>query len=564
MTTSVSSSSTFTRTGGISLSPILSLHCNVWAPVPLATLLEVSSPQLPSAYVATPLPGNDWDASCPQLLVEGVSHTTTAFPVIAPPTYPIPAVRSATSVITGAVIAAGSLVGVGSQGGGVHGIQIAMLVIHVQTLCAANEGNVNHGEEASIATPDDLCCDLGTSPTQLSFDDYGGVYLGGVLGNTILVMGSTMMRFIAGKMLLRLPQLDEKDPNCVKRILRHMRSLAPPSGPVTLSWTAYMFLLCPTVSLCVALASDGTMPAYARWMGGLVLPLWLMPWAGAFFGLCWWGRRVEFAFYGEAQRKRKQQSSTRKAQKEARTTTTFFGNVHDWLLKETEELKPLRRHALQAAKQLRLFGSVFASYRAARHWAFNVEVFFAFVAGTIAGLFLLRASSALCSGSAWGWAVVAVGIAETTTAVALQAFSLRLELVCFVLVMLFTIVSEIVALVYPDESDAANALSTVAAVLQAFLMMYGALEHFHLRLRVRISLSGAFFSAGRGHALGEFHLEALPKLSPALTMTRHTQHQPLAFDGSDKTSRFRSREEALERLLKLICESQNVRPLTHE
>ncbi|CUG90087.1 Hypothetical protein, putative [Bodo saltans] len=49
--------------------------------------------------------------------------------------------------------------------------------------------------------------------------------------------------------------------------------------------------------------------------------------------------------------------------------------------------------------------------------------------------------------------------------------------------MVFTILSEIIALLNPNAVDATNALSVVAAALQMVSMIYGAFEHFRLRNR---------------------------------------------------------------------------------
>ncbi|CUG29621.1 transmembrane protein, putative [Bodo saltans] len=135
---------------------------------------------------------SDWSPSCPFDL--DASSTTTPTLVVVPHAYPLPFVRSATSVVVGSSVVAGSLLG-GSYGA-VHGIQAAMLILRAQALCA--EGS------SDPATPEELCCDLGTSPTQWRLPGYGGVYLGGVVANTLIVLCSTIMRFATGKFLRRL------------------------------------------------------------------------------------------------------------------------------------------------------------------------------------------------------------------------------------------------------------------------------------------------------------------------------------------------------------------------
>jgi hypothetical protein len=168
--------------------------------------------------------------------------------------------------------------------------------------------------------------------------------------------------------------------------------------------------------------------------------------------------------------------------------------VRKWLLEATEELVPRRgaKLLLVAAEQLRRYGSVFAGYRAARHWYFSVEVWFAIATGLVTGLMLrTMGGTDPCAGAGWAWGVVAVGAVETAAALLLRAFALRLELVVFVCVMLLTMAAEIVALVDPNAVVASNGLSIAAAVLQLVAMLYGALEHF--RWRSSIAAGGAPF-----------------------------------------------------------------------
>ncbi|CUG88103.1 membrane-associated protein, putative [Bodo saltans] len=421
-----------------------------------------------------------------------VSETNQA---IVPNPFSSPRVRSVSSVAIGVTISVGSVLGVGSYAGAVHGIQAAMLVIRVQTLCASNSRGVEEagggGDALSpAATPDDLCCDLGTSPTQLTLPDYGGVYLGGVLGNCAIVAIATIMRFAVGKTVHSLAVgqqhagIDQQ--TCFTRILPYLRKLAPPSGPVTLSWTPYMFLLCPTVSLCIALVSDGTVPLYAQLVAGCLFPLLLVPWAGAFAGLCWWwGQRVTFAF-GRVEPQKYSKATDKSTKKRIRRSP--LGEAHAWLFEVTEELAPRYGEYFNelAREQLRRFGSVFASYRAARCWYFNIEAGFAIATGVATGLMLRQMSSTdPCAGtSGWAWAVVGVGIVETMIALIVRAFALRLELAVFASVMTLTILSEAAALLDPNEVEVANGLSTAAAVLQVLAVLYGAFEHFLLRRRI--------------------------------------------------------------------------------
>jgi hypothetical protein len=516
----------------------VSLQCNVWSPIPLQQLLVTSTSRLLPSTVNLSSPGkSDWNPNCPLDLE--VSNTATPTLVIVPHTYPVPSVRSATSVVVGSSVVAGSLLG-GSYGA-VHGIQAAMLILRAQALCADGSSDA--------ATPDELCCDLGTSPTQWRLPGYGGVYLGGVVANTLIVLCSTIMRFGTGKLLRRL-HLDEKHTTLLSRVLQRLRTLAPPSGPVTLSWTAYMFLLCPTVALCVALASDGTMPAYARWVGGVALLLWLVPWAGAFFGLCWRGRPVVFAFHGIIALRKNEEGKkvSRRAHRRHGCSLPTLRGAHAWLFLETEELAPRRglHFKEQATEQLRRFGSVFASYRAARYWCFNVEVWFAIATGVATGLMLRQMSSTdPCTGSGWAWAVVGVGILETITALLLRAFALRLELVGFVAVMVFAILSEVVALLNPAAASASFALCIVSALLDQCFVLFGAVEHLLLRHRlshVQVSVGTDALTSGGGF-LVPFPGDAIRRGG------RRT-----VLNANDETGRI---ERSLSDMIEMICTSNH-------
>ncbi|CUG81703.1 membrane-associated protein, putative [Bodo saltans] len=542
----------------------LTLLCNTWSPAPLAELLTLSDARLSASLVKTPSPGSDWDASCPAV---SMSVTITQSIIAVPQQHSTVSSRGATSVLVGSAIWFGSLLG--GTVGGVHGIQAAMLLLRVQSICAGSAS-----PSFSVVTPVDLCCDLSTSPTLLTTPGYAGVYVGAVLGNTVVVVFSTGLRYFVGQLLRRTNVISDESPSSWRsRIIHRLRSFAPPSGPVTLSWTAYMFLLFPTVSLCVAIVSDVTMPAYARWFGGFVLPLWLVPWAGAFFGLCWWG--VVFAFRSapkEAKKHcaRRHINFTSAAARSRRRPPLLptIQEAHDWLLEASEVLVPRRGAKLRnlAKAQLRRFGSVFASYRAARYWCFNVEKK-KIATGVATGLMLRQMGSTdPCAGAGWAWAVVGVGILEITTALVLRAFALRLELTAFVAVMMFAILSEIVALLFPNTVDAANALSIVAAVLQMLSMLYGALEHFRLQNRSDRELVLSPQAAGAGSVGSEqggrdySNVYALSSLSNDDCLCIAPKFCSAPASGMTGAKRgMVSGESTLGSLVALICEEQERR-----
>ncbi|CUG90085.1 membrane-associated protein, putative [Bodo saltans] len=538
----------------------LTLLCNTWSPTPLAELLTLSETRLSALLVKTPSPGSDWDASCP-----AVSMTVTDTPaMIMVPQQRLPvSVKAASSVLVGGAIWFGSLLG--GTVGGVHGIQAAMLLLRVQLLCEESDSPSTTG---SVMTPVDLCCDLSTSPTQLTTPGYAGVYVGGVFGNTIVIVGSTGLRYFVGQLLQRADVSSNKPPLWWGRIVHRLRSLAPPSGPVTLSWTAYMFLLCPTVSLCVALASDETLPSSARWLGGVMLPLWLVPWTGAFFGLCWCGAAFAFRSVTKETKPHGTKRHVAFTSAAARSRHLFslptIRETHDWLLEAQEELVPRRGSKLRslAKEQLRRFGSVFAGYRAARYWCFNVEVGFAIATGAATGLMLRQMGSTdPCAGSGWAWAVVGVGVVETTAAVVLRAFALRLELAVFVAVMVFTILSEIVALLNPNAVAEANALSIVAAVLQILSMLYSAFEHFRLRHRTNGEQLRPLQAVGTAFQQPEpksdyLNAHALRSLSSGGLSTSTFLSATLLRTTVAKRSTV-SVESSLESLVSLICEAQD-------
>ncbi|CUI11642.1 transmembrane protein, putative [Bodo saltans] len=210
------------------------------------------------------------------LMHDVCSGTQTETHAAVPPQHSQPTATSAASIVVGGVVWLGVVLG--GAGGAAHSIQSAVLLLRMQTLCSEEFAS-------SSVTPDNLCCDLATSPTQLTISSsHGGVYLGSILGNTLIVVCSTALRFTFGQIIQM--QLKTNDKNAegsssiLIRALRVFGALAPPSGPVTLSWTSYMFLLCPTVALCVALVADEATPSYAQWLGVMIVLMWLVPWAG--------------------------------------------------------------------------------------------------------------------------------------------------------------------------------------------------------------------------------------------------------------------------------------------
>jgi hypothetical protein len=232
--------------------------------------------------------------------------------------------------------------------------------------------------------------------------------------------------------------------------------------------------------------------------------------------------------------------------------------VHDWMFTPTEELVLPRGSTkrIHAAEQLRRYGSVFASYRASHFWYFNVEVVFAAITGMSTGL-MLRAMGGAdpCEGAGWAWAVVSLGMVETVLALLLRAYALRLELVVFVLVMFFTILSEVVVLADASAASAANALSVIAAVLQVLSMMYGACEHLLLRHRVtRLSA----FVAETPDSVADQRRDAAPSDSAFMLLhpppprpTRETQSRPALGVNSPESTRVRN---ALADMIEMICD----------
>ncbi|CUG29669.1 transmembrane protein, putative [Bodo saltans] len=165
-----------------------------------------------------------------------------------------------------------------------------------------------------------------------------------------------------------------------------------------------------------------------------------------------------------------------------------------------------------------------------------------------------------CAGSGWGWAVVGVGIAETTTALVVRAFALRLELIVFASVMVFTILAEIVALLNPNAVNVAIGLSTVAAVLQIFSILYGAFEHFLLRFRV--SRLNASLQTNSNDSLFQTNNDQLfsPLLASSFDDQRSldatvTTSSLIHMSVSEESQRV---NDALENMIEMICAGRSV------
>ncbi|CUG90100.1 Hypothetical protein, putative [Bodo saltans] len=124
--------------------------------------------------------------------------------------------------------------------------------------------------------------------------------------------------------------------------------------------------------------------------------------------------------------------------------------------------------------------------------------------------------------------------------------------------MVFTILSEIVALLNPNAVDAANGLSIVAVALQIFSVLYGEFEHLLLRHRVtRFTVAAAgseasFHSGFRDLLSLSTSFSSAPELSSKQTTPRKTN---TTANRTSSTNSLQARD-ALENLVQVICETQ--------
>ncbi|CUE71794.1 transmembrane protein, putative, partial [Bodo saltans] len=331
----------------------------------------------------------------------------------------------------------------------IHSIQATTMIRRKRVVC----GEQIQIRETTSSSNDDsensLCCDFGTSPTQLTIGDEDALlmrkFIGALVGNTILVFGGSLLKGLVARVLgPHLPTF-----------LQYL--LGRPLGPIATVWGPLMTFLSPTLSAAVAIiflpsTSSGFVP-----LGIVFICALSIPWVVSFYGLCW-RRNQPYPLRGLPPKGRLQRNFKQK------------------LLEPNELLDApiaVRRYARQL---LRAYGPVIDGYTARCYWYFNVETLFAFMNGIVMGLAYNEAVRTPCS--MWtDWLLYALGVLEPTVALVVRPFAVLLDVVGLVLVVGLSTLSQLVMLVTSPNDAAADSVADVLAlisiVVELLLVVFG-------------------------------------------------------------------------------------------
>ncbi|CUF16782.1 transmembrane protein, putative [Bodo saltans] len=316
---------------------------------------DFTSPYLPQVVCQRATPEEVVTTASPYLVRGALSKRSSA-------------VTTTTSVLIAALIVVQGLLPI-SASGGIHSLQSTLLARRKQQWClqtsAANTSIVSDDNVTISDGVDDdsnMCCDIGTSPTQLSFGSNSvsgalllSLLLGAVVANSVLVVGLCLLRLLlvaAGRQSAYLATSSS------------LRGFCHPVGPVAALWMPFTLLMSPTISCVVAIMILPDTSVGIAVFGAFCLCAWSLPWAGSIYGLCW-RRRKPYPFRGCVPKGRLQRSFKQR-------------------LLEPRELLDAPMAARPYARQLlHADGPVIEGYIARCYWYFNVETMFAFMNGIV-------------------------------------------------------------------------------------------------------------------------------------------------------------------------------------
>jgi hypothetical protein len=490
---------------------LLRLGCNVWDG---AAMTASSIGGAPSTTTSSPGYNLRRDVAFPesvfvdaQVNIKCAGFTTRTIsaeqllprrPVLKPPS----AATAVTSGFMGGVaIAHGVVSGVGFAGG-VRGMQAALMARRKRALCILDEersaatsaDNSNDGfVDVSFAS---MCCDAGTSPTQMNIDvgDDGSslsALLGAIVGNSVLVIALCIARLGLYQTISRQfaggpsrPTADEKTlemqwdvdgghrsrrsrpRDAVKSIVASavVTLFGHPIGLMAAMWPSYMILLAPAIGTSFGLTLLPQASSGIRVVGAIGICAWAAPWIVCLHGLCWRHRTIHFPFRSiipkSAVRRHKQGGGVR---------------LYQWLIAPRELLDAPLAARPYARKLLHQYAPVFEGYVARTFWYFNVELCFGFLNGLVMGFAYNDAQRNPCS--VWTeWMLVGFGFLEIVLSVVLvRPFSVPLDTVSVLMTVGLSTLSQLIPLV--DTSDAASnasdVLGLVCSAIQLLLIVFG-------------------------------------------------------------------------------------------
>jgi hypothetical protein len=377
--------------------------------------------------------------------------------------------KSSASVVV-SVIAIQQLVPGVASAAGIRVMQSTLIIQRVRQLCTADSSstgssmNSESGDamQGTILGSADaaLCCDSSTSPTQLHIqlaDPDDSPFTGAIVGNTVLVVGVALAR-VVGQLAVRHVLSSEaatavqQHSAAQKFIFKPIRSVFDSCWGVALIWPMFCVLLAPTITVSIALIA---MRKTSGVVFGIVLAvLWISPWVVATHGI----------LYSGAPRPSPSVNFKRRPLPGEHRVL----RIRRYLIEPKEELV-LPRGGSRAF--IRDFGPVFAPFRAARLWYFNVELTFSLINGILTGAALGVPPGESCAAiSVIGWLLVAAGVLECSSALVVAPYSARIDFISLYVVNGLSLLAQVLALI--DDSDTAqNASAVISLLATAFQLL---------------------------------------------------------------------------------------------
>jgi hypothetical protein len=409
-----------------------------------------------------------------------------------------PSVATAvTSAVMGGVAIAQGIVSWGGSVGGVRGMQAALMARRKRALCILDEEQVversadNSSEGSFDISIASMCCDVGTSPTQMNIDlgdDRRGLLpalLGAIVGNSVLVIALCIARLglqtIASQRSASRPRRTaegktfdmqqwhvDEGPNTRDATLSLAASalytlFGRPIGPISAMWPSYMMLLAPAIGTSFGLTLLPQASSGIRVAGAIGVCTWAVPWIMCLHGLCWQHRTIHFPFRSIIPKAvvRKQGGGMRR--------------LYQWLMAPRELLDAPLAARPYARKLLHQYAPVFEGYVARTFWYFNVELGLGFLNGLVMGFAYNDAERNPCS--VWTeWLLVAFGFLEIIVSVVLvRPFSVPLDTVSGLITVGLSTLSQLIPLVDTSDaaSDASDVLGLVCSAIQLLLIVFG-------------------------------------------------------------------------------------------
>ncbi|CUG93919.1 GP46-like surface antigen, putative, partial [Bodo saltans] len=329
--------------------------------------------------------------------------------------------RTQTTITASLVVVSQLISGAATSSGGLHAMQGLLRIQRLRALCDSANDSLSHGSEAEEATS---CCDISTSPLQLSIDvddnhnSVGEREAGALIGNTMFVLVFGVVRVIGSIVVTKwmsknkrawlthgAPGIRNKTSN----------DSTQPFYSKVLEWTTVMF-----ESFLFSRNLSSFWPSYCF---SLVAKMrFLLQFHFVLCGMTPWFA-ANFTLQCNAQmRKAARPFSFCAAPPETKggrllsSSASWWKRTKAYLLLPTEDLRFVNHTVAKAVE--RDYGALFFGFRSSRLWSFNVELLFGVATGVVIGVTL--DSSDPCGVFVFGWILVALSLIEC-----LLAFSVR-------------------------------------------------------------------------------------------------------------------------------------------